>query len=157
MDTRLSGTDWLDAQRVPYEVIPFSDSTPLAQAAEQLKCSPAQVMVPELFVNEKSAVIVIHPFSKKVNISLVEKHVGVFGLRVGTSDECKARTGLPLSELHPFLENYLWKVLDESIFDYEFVYIRAGRKNEIVKVEANALKYVIGVVNGLLAEVTQSS
>ncbi len=154
MDTRLSGTDWLDAQRVPYEVIPFSDSTPLSQAPALLKCSPAQVMVPELYVNEKSAVIVIRPFSKKVNISLVEKHVGVTGLRVGTSSECKNLTGLTLLELHPFLENYVWKVLDESIFENEFVYIRAGRTNEIVKVEANALKYVIGVVNGLLAEVT---
>ncbi len=154
MDTRLSGTDWLDAQRVPYDVLPFSDTISLSEAAAQLKCSPAQVMVPELFVNEKSAVIVIRPFSKKVDLKLVEKHVGVSGLRVGTSDECMARTGLPLAALHPFLENYVWKVLDESIFDNELVYIRAGRKNEIVKVEANALKYVIGVVNGLLAEVT---
>jgi prolyl-tRNA editing enzyme YbaK/EbsC (Cys-tRNA(Pro) deacylase) len=59
-----------------------------------------------------------------------------------------------VEKLHPFLENYVWKVLDESIFENEYVYIRAGRANEMVKVEANALKYVIGVVNGLLAEVT---
>lgn len=154
MDTRLSGTDWLDAQRVAYERIPLADSTPLAHAAEKLNCSPSQIMVPELFVNEKSSVIVIRPFPAKVDILLVEKHVGVSGLRLATPDECKSLTGLSLNELHPFLENYMWKVLDESIFENEFVYIRAGRANEIVKVEANALKYVIGVVNGLLADVT---
>ncbi len=154
ISTRLSGTDWLDAQRVPYETIPFSDDAPLASAAERLKCNPSQIMAVELFVNEKDAVIVVRPFSQRTDISLVEKHVGLKGLRPAVGNESVVRTGLPIEKLHPFLENYVWKVLDESIFQNEFVYIRAGRANEIVKVEANALKYVIGVVNGLLAEVT---
>lgn len=155
MDTRLSGTDWLDAQRVPYEIIPLSDSILPESIAEKLQCSPEQVVVPALYVNDSSGVIVIHSFLKKVSIPLVEKHVGTHGLRMATESECKKLTGLSLSQLHPFLENYVWKVLDEAIFDNEFVYIRAGRSNEIVKVEANSLKYVIGVVNGLLAQVTK--
>jgi prolyl-tRNA editing enzyme YbaK/EbsC (Cys-tRNA(Pro) deacylase) len=107
-------------------------------------------------MGERAPVIVVHALGRKVDLSLLAKHVGDVIQRQGTEEDCVRENGLSLRDLHPFLENYAWKVLDEHIFENESVYIRAGNPNEILEVEANALKYVIGVVNGLLAEVTRA-
>jgi len=120
-----------------------------------IHCRPEQVLEYEFYMGPKDPVIVVRSHGKKTNIHELEKHVGMSPLRVGENNECLAHTGLSLQHLHPFLENYLWKVIDEQIFDEEKVYLYAGNEHEILEVEANSLKYVIGVINGLLAEVCE--
>ncbi len=153
--TRLTGKDWLDSQGVPYRVHTIPPRTPLKELPKVLSCDPAQILISEFFIGKRAPVIVVHSLLTKVNLALLGKHAGDTIERLGTNEECVKETGLSLEDIHPFLENYWWKVLDERLFNQEKVYIRAGSSNEILEVEANALKYVIGVVNGMLAEVTQ--
>ncbi|MEK6821070.1 MAG: YbaK/EbsC family protein, partial [archaeon] len=110
--------------------------------------------VTDFYIGARAPVLVVHSFNQPVNVEKLSTHAGDTILRRGTNEECVKETGLSLGLIHPFLENYWWKVLDEKIFENETIYIRAGVAGEILRVEANALKYVIGVVNGLLAEVT---
>mgnify|MGYP001616373622 CR=1 FL=1 len=154
-NTRLTGKDWLDSQGVAYRVMPVSSQTPMSEMSNVLGCTPTQLVVCDFYIGKRAPVIVVHSLSSRVNLELLCKHVGDSIERLGTNEECMKETGLSLMELHPFLENYWWKVLDEKLFQQEKVYIRAGNMNEVLEIEANALKYVIGVVNGLLAEVTQ--
>ena len=109
----------------------------------------------EFYVGTKDPVILDHAYGKKTNIKLLEKHSGIAPLRAGNNEECQKYTGLLLRDLHPFLENYLWKVVDEHVFENEKIYVYAGNANEILEMESNALKYVIGVINGLLAAVCE--
>ena len=90
-----------------------------------------------------------------MNIELLEMHYGDKGLQLGSEEDCYRATGLTLKQLHPFLENYLWKVLDESIFENEKIFLYAGKEGEVLEIEANALKYAVGVINGLLAPVCE--
>lgn len=153
--TRLTGKDWLDSQGVPYIVHAVDPQTATADLPSVLECAPAHILVCDFYIGNRAPVIVVHSLSTTVNTEMLGKHVGDTIVRLGTNEECMKETGLSLTDLHPFLENYWWKVLDEKLFEHEKIYIRAGNKGEVLEVEANALKYVIGVVNGLLAEVTQ--
>lgn len=146
---------WLESQRVEFHVITLSYPQTPKKIIERLKCKPEQFLVCELYQGKRSPVIVVKPFGKKVNVSLLEKHVGDFPLQPVSENEYEKRVGMTKQQLHPFIEDYTWKVLDESIFLNEKVWMFAGTLNEIIEVESNALKYLVGVINGLLAEVCE--
>ncbi len=152
---RLQGKDWLEAQRVEYVV----HHTPYPQSSESLlqslKCTPAQLLQTHFYVGKRGPILVVHSLEARVDLKKLELHSGDTGIHAGSAAECVAATGLSIEKLHPFLENYLWKVLDEKIFEQERVFIYAGGEGEVLEVDSNSLKYVIGVINGLLAEVTQ--
>ena len=37
--------------------------------------------------------------------------------------------------IHPFIEGYLWKALDEKIFEHEKIYLPSGEKNVLICIE----------------------
>ena len=151
---RLQGKDWLEAQRVEYVAHPLKYPQDPSALMRTLHCKPEQLLQTHFYMGKRGPILVVHSFSARVDVAKLELHSGDTGIRVGTADECMQATGLTLERLHPFLENYLWKVLDEKIFEQERVFIYAGGEDEVLEVDSNSLKYVIGVINGLLAEVT---
>lgn len=149
---KLMGQDWLDAQRVDYQLIPVASMEPAAACA-QLGILPQQFVVCELFLGKKEPVLAVHGFGVKVDLNALALHVGDGGFRPATKEEIRLYTHQEPGNVHPLIEGYLWKVLDERLFENEKIYLPIGGKNTLLCMDATALKYSVGVINGLIAAI----
>lgn len=150
---KLMGKDWLDAQRVEYEMVHVSSMDPHVIARE-LSIKPAQLVKCELYMGKKEPVLAVHEFTTNVNMDALALHVGDSGFRPATNDEIRTHTHQDVHAIHPFIEGYLWKVLDEKLFEHEKIYLFTGEKNTLLCIDSTALKYSVGVINGLIANIT---
>lgn len=150
---KLMGVDWLEAQRVEFDVVnvPSLESHAICSA---LNIKPVQLVICDLYIGKKEPVLVVHSLGTHIDMDALAKHVGDSGFRAATPEEIRKYTSQEPGYVHPFIEGYLWKVLDEKMFENEKVYIPMG-KNTVVALEATALKYSVGVINGLIAEITK--
>lgn len=145
----------LDASGVETLVRVLPDSTRSAQeAADALGVTVGQIGKSIVFGIPGKTVVAVLPGDRKVSLDRLNACFNAtFGKLSGI--EVKERTGYPIGGVSPLgLPDTVELVIDDSLNDYDDVWVAAGTPNAVVQITPVALQ---GITKALVAEISVPS
>jgi len=127
------------------EVVEFEKSTrTAAEAAEALKCDINQIGKSIVFNNLTSGepLLVVVAGGNRADEQIIEKQFG-WKIEKMEANNVLISTGFPIGGVAPLGHKTKIKTLmDNKLFDYEYIWVAAGKVNAVFKITPAKLKLV---------------
>lgn len=115
----------------------------VAEAADAVHCSPAQIAKTLVFVADGDPVLVVASGARRVDMDVLFDIFDVAEVRQATADEVRVATGYSVGGVSP-LGCSLPVVFDEDLLEHEVVFVAGGDGNTLFAVAPGRLADAVG-------------
>jgi Cys-tRNA(Pro) deacylase len=123
----------------------------VAEAADAVGCSEAQIAKTLVFVADGDPVLVVASGAHRVDIEALCEIFDVAEVRQANPDEVRVATGYPVGGVSP-LGCHLPVAFDEDLLQYERIYVAGGDGNTLFEVAPQLLADAIKATVARVAE-----
>jgi Cys-tRNA(Pro)/Cys-tRNA(Cys) deacylase len=136
---------FIQAHNVQAEHLIFAQSThSVAQAAAAANATPEDFVKSICFVTKDGRVVVaIVKGEDRADRSAVQQLLGLSKLSIASPEVMLAKTGYPAGGTPPFGFEAIF-LMDERVFEREFVYAGGGSERSLIKISPSELQRVNG-------------
>ncbi|MGC8533147.1 MAG: YbaK/EbsC family protein [Candidatus Parvarchaeum sp.] len=120
------------------------------EAASVVGCSISKIAKSVVFEGNNNAILVLLEGDKKVDIEKLEKVVN-FNVKKASPFFILQKTGFEAGGVAPMPNENTEIYIDKGVMDHEFVWVSAGSKKEVIKLQTKGLE------NALNAEIISVS
>lgn len=117
-----------------YIEIELHSTRTAADAAHALGTELGNILKSLVFIADDKPIVIFISGSKKANIELIKKQLGVNALRLANADEVKVHTGFSIGVVPPYGHG-LKAYLDESLLENEYVFYATGYESWLAKIK----------------------
>ncbi len=148
MSVKLNSMRWLDAQKIPYEVLTYDADTRDAEEVAELVGMPAFMVYKTLVVQSvetNKPMLVMIACDKHLDLKRMAASAGEKKVKMATHADAEKLTGLQVGGISALmLTDKNWKVyIDKSASELQNIVISAGQRGTQVRVPTNVLLTVL--------------
>ncbi|WP_373069674.1 Cys-tRNA(Pro) deacylase [Sulfurimonas sp.] len=146
----------LKKQKIPHTVHEYKHDTSVSsygeEAAQKMGVQAGRVFKTLVVQSDKMLAVGIVPVSSKLSLKNMAKALGVKKVAMADPKDVENATGYILGGVSPLGQKKRLKtVIDESAFEYDSVFVSAGRRGLEVELSASDLKKLLQAVYAEIA------
>ncbi len=128
------------------KILTFKDNTATSElAAKALGVAVGQIAKSLCFVSKEQAFLIVCAGDKKIDSKKLAKTLGAKKIKFASSDTVLELTGFTPGGVCPFaLKTDIPIYTDESLFEYNVVYVAAGTDNSALPIHPKKLQEITG-------------